>query len=691
MAWNPGRNGSSGIPAPEVSVASGTVRMYFLFMDGASHPGVTPAACASVRPEWAAAGRKLGRYRLGPSLGRGGMGEVVEAWDTVLNRTVAVKVLQEPHPGALLRFMKEAQLQARVSHPNVCRVFDVDVFENVPFIAMQRVQGPNLLEAAPGLALREAVQILADVALAMHAAHRMHLIHRDLKPSNILLERAPAGGWIPYVADFGLAKDLEEDATQTQGIQGTPSYMAPEQRRGEGPLGPPTDVFSLGVTLCVVLGVDREAGFHGLPRNLRRILRRCLEQRPEDRYPTAGALAEDFRRFLDGEPLLGARMVWIRHLRGILRRHPAWTASLAVLLGMGTVLGGLGARQAAISRRRTLLALRFAQDARDVENGLALDLLLPPHDLRPVLGRMSLGLEAMRREVAHLGPEAAGPGNLALGRGYLAMRHLHPALEALEEARKAGLRTPDLALALCETHLEFHRRFATLVDLGFHLPSGLDPGGHLERAQGLFDQAAGAPEASRVLAMARIRAFEGRPRLALDLLQGLLEGRPWFHQVLAEEACARADLGLERQRRGDWAGARVLYREAEAAALEARFIARSDVTGHFAALRWRFHRLQAPHLPAEEALRLLDESEGLVDGALAIRSGSPWAIAAKIKVLLDRARLRHTLGRDPAPDLERADAFLEGATPQPAYVWLISQGRERLAGQRAELGYGRKA
>jgi eukaryotic-like serine/threonine-protein kinase len=307
-------------------------------MDGRS---ASPGPAPSSRPPWALEGRRLGRYRLGPSLGRGGMGEVFEAWDTLLSRPVAVKTLNVPHPAAILRFMKEAQLQARVSHPNVCRIFDVEIADSVPVIAMQLVRGPSLYHVAPDLSLEEAVEILATVAQAMHAAHRVNLIHRDLKPSNILMERSPAGAWVPYVADFGLAKDLEDEGlTQTQGVLGTPTYMAPEQRRGEAALvGPQTDIYALGATLCAVLNLDRrnpvravngttgsygETGplprWSGIPRPLRTILRRCLEERPRDRYPTAAALAEDLRRFLDGEPLAAEHRGWLRRARGILWR-----------------------------------------------------------------------------------------------------------------------------------------------------------------------------------------------------------------------------------------------------------------------------------------------------------------------------------------------------------------------------------
>jgi len=394
------------------------------------------------------------------------MGEVFRAWDTVLDREVALKILEDAHPAAILRFMKEAQLQARVDHPHVCRIFDVEVADGVPCIAMQLVAGPNLRDAAPDLGPREAAAILEAVAEGMHAAHRLNLVHRDLKPGNILLERGPGGAWVPFVADFGLAKDLDEDLTRAGAVVGTPIFMAPEQRAGDAArVGPAADIFALGATLCAVLDLERpmpggrgrllpRPGTPPPPRDLERILLRCLEERPGDRYPDAAALAADLRRFLRGEPLAADRFAWFRRARGLARRHPAWTASLGVALVLGAVFMAWASAEAGAARRRTHLAIRFAGEARELEAAMAMERLLPPHDLAPLLDEMTEGLARIRAEMGRLGPEAQGPGHLALGRGYLAMRFLAEALDALQRAWAHGERSPDAAYALAKVHCE---------------------------------------------------------------------------------------------------------------------------------------------------------------------------------------------------------------------------------------------
>ena len=167
-----------------------------------------------LQPNWLNAQcPREGRYVLGPLLGRGGMGEVQEAWDVVLCRTVALKVLRNMEPAALIRFMHEAQIQARVVHPNICRIYDMETTRAPCRVAMQLVQRPEPGAGLPGAhRCRRWWPSWPRWPRRCTLAHRLNLIHRDLKPSNILLERDAGGPWIPYVCDFGLAMALDEPA-----------------------------------------------------------------------------------------------------------------------------------------------------------------------------------------------------------------------------------------------------------------------------------------------------------------------------------------------------------------------------------------------------------------------------------------------------------------------------------------------
>jgi tetratricopeptide (TPR) repeat protein len=295
------------------------------------------------------------RYRVDALIGVGGMGRVYKAWDNTLRRTVALKFLRGGDPAVEARFAREAQTQARVLHKNVCAVFEVGRHAEQPYIAMQYIAGQTLREVSQSLSTRERVQIMRDVAEAVHTAHKLGLIHRDIKPANILIERTEEGV-TPFVTDFGLARDLEgPGVTQAGAIIGTPQYMAPEQVRGEvEKLDARTDVYGLGATLYDVLaGAPPFAGSsnlqtlyrtlndeapplrkwkHDLPAALEAVVMKCLEKRPERRYSTARELAEELQRFLAGEPVLARPAGPVRRIFRRLRRNRALSASLLLLL-----------------------------------------------------------------------------------------------------------------------------------------------------------------------------------------------------------------------------------------------------------------------------------------------------------------------------------------------------------------------
>jgi len=648
-----------------------------------------------VHPPWAGPGaRRLGRYRLGPLLGQGGMGEVHEAWDTLLDRRVALKSLTVPYAAAILRFMREAQLQARVTHPNVCRIYDVDASGELPFIAMQLVQGPNLLQAAPDLSVKELVEILHAAALAINAAHRLNLVHRDIKPSNILLEPDGMGGRNTFVADFGLAKDLaQEAATQTRVPMGTPEFMAPEQRQGEaGAMGPAVDVYALGATLAAVLELARSSGRgdrggpppglrdpaaapgpRALPKQLRAIIARCREERPADRYHSAGELAEDLRRYLDGEPLLAQRGLRLRELRRALRAHPALVASVAVFVVLGAGFTAWSARMSSRAQRQAALAQRFALDTRDLESRLRIERLIPVHDLRPVRARMFARLERVRRDMAALGPVAQGPGNLALGRGYMALGELDRARTALEMAWRGGYATPEVAYALCQVHCEYAR----LLDDDTRPGAAAAPlearrSAHLKAARSFFDRAGGSSWEPLELGEAGLLVQEGAYAAGLDKARRVFQEAPWLYEAKVEEARALAGIGRERAAQGEVRAALSRFREAQLAARMGQAVGQSDPACYLADLDAQVLVLENQALPLAAALAGWGAAERLADQALAIDPDSPPALRAKVYAVLRRATVLARAGRDPEPDLRRAERYLAPWGESPGLGTLVN-------------------
>src|SRR6202045_160071 len=196
-------------------------------------------------------------YRVDALLGYGGMGVVYRAWHLRLNRAVALKMLRAgpcARRDELERFLREAQAVAALRHPNIVQVHDVGDVEGRPYFTMEFVEGGDLADQIQGVPqpARQAATLVATLADAVHVAHQSGIVHRDLKPANVLLTRDGT----PKVTDFGLARRLEGNGGLTlSGVPvGTPSYMAPEQARGQkAAIGPATDVYALGAILYELL------------------------------------------------------------------------------------------------------------------------------------------------------------------------------------------------------------------------------------------------------------------------------------------------------------------------------------------------------------------------------------------------------------------------------------------------------
>ncbi len=207
--------------------------------------GPTPAAKSG--PE---------EYELLGELGRGGMGVVYKARHRRLNRLVALKMIRGANVDEvqIARFKIEAEAVATLRHPNILQIYDVGEYNGAPYVALELLEGGSLFDRlrASLLPPRQAAEWMVPLVLAMDAAHKAGIVHRDLKPANVLFT---ADG-VPKITDFGLAKRLEKDEGQTRTgqVMGTPSYMAPEQARGDTKLaGPPADIYSLGAILYEML------------------------------------------------------------------------------------------------------------------------------------------------------------------------------------------------------------------------------------------------------------------------------------------------------------------------------------------------------------------------------------------------------------------------------------------------------
>lgn len=275
--------------------------------DDRTHTHLTPALARTVH-----------HYRLVEKIGAGGMGEVYLAEDSKLNRKVALKFMPShlaSNEAMRARFTREAQAAARLDHPNIVTVYEVSDFEDRPFIAMQYIDGKTLRHYAleEPLEIKEIVGLVAQVAEGLAEAHASGIVHRDIKSANIILDRDRR----PKILDFGLAAIVGgEMLTKAGSALGTVAFMSPEQAQGRD-VDPRSDIFALGVvlydlitgrtpfarnsdaaTLSAIVNEEPEplARFkRAVPSEIQRIVSRCLAKNPDQRYPTAVALAADLR------------------------------------------------------------------------------------------------------------------------------------------------------------------------------------------------------------------------------------------------------------------------------------------------------------------------------------------------------------------------------------------------------------
>lgn len=308
--------------------------------------------------------KEFGRYILERKLGEGGMGVVYLALDPALNRRVALKILSDRSPEAIQRFMREAESTAKLKHPHIIQVYEVGGVSNNYYFTMEYVEGASLdaLINKKQLPVKRAAEIVCDIASALHYAHANNLIHRDIKPSNILIDNQGR----PYLTDFGLAKEttgLERALTMSGTVLGTPEYMSPEQATGDkNRTDQRSDVFSLGATLYHSLagqspfkGDDLYRVLEGvmhkdpippkrlvpaISRDIETICLKCLEKEPARRYQSAQELADDLKRFLNGEEILARPTGFITRIWRKSKRNRAASFAVAgaVVILIGVVI-----------------------------------------------------------------------------------------------------------------------------------------------------------------------------------------------------------------------------------------------------------------------------------------------------------------------------------------------------------------
>jgi tetratricopeptide (TPR) repeat protein len=437
---------------------------------------VSPAPPAG-EPEDPLLDRRIGPYLIEQRVGSGGMGSVYKALrQDAYRQQVALKVIRPGLDGEeiLRRFRTERQVLAELQHPHIARLLDGGATDDGrPYFVMEYIDGEPLDRYCERrrLGTRERLELFRTVCEAVQHAHQRQVLHRDLKPGNILVT---ADG-TPKVTDFGLAKRLAgspaplagADQTPSGAILGTPSYMAPEQAGGKrGEVGAAADVYALGAILYELLTgrppfraetpldtllqvlegnpVPPRRLQPKLARDLETVCLKCLQKESGQRYPSVAALADDVRRFLEGDPVWARRVGRFERLWRWCRRKPALTAA-AVLALLGLGIAGFFARQAHLTEEQ-----RRAEKRQYAEE-------------KALLAAMSGNADEAEKAIGEAVLLGSSPGQMCLLRGQVAFHKgdLEVARDHLEQA--VNLMPDSVAaramLALAYMHSGLHARW----------------------------------------------------------------------------------------------------------------------------------------------------------------------------------------------------------------------------------------
>ena len=622
----------------------------------APQPGATPSGFEGLAQphDLPAPGAVIsGKYRLESLVGRGGMGVLYAARHLELGQRVAIKLMQERDPRAVLRFLREARIHARLESPHIPRIYDLGRLPNgSPYIAMEFLEGEDLgrVLARGPLPVPTALDYLQQVCAALREPHAAGIVHRDLKPANLFLVANGTGGCNLKVLDFGISKYLAEDSaepgfTATHSVLGSPLYMSPEQLADSKNVDLRTDLWSLGVIAYQLL--SGQLPFSGsslpalcmsirhaappppsalrpeLPRALDAVVLQCLEKRPEDRIASVGELSSALVRATSPEAAPAPRSSSLAARRSLAvlgfedltaPGSESWLSAAIVQLFSAALMS---------QRELRLVAPeRVAQARRDLRLGVleyARPDALQQLDLALCVDLVLFG--SFLRTVSVPDPR------LRLQLLVKSARDGETLLSCIEEGQESNL-------------YEMTERAAARLRerLGLELPGA----GERDNAKKLLPESA---VAARHYAEGLLELYRQRPARALPLLTTAAELAP--EAPLVRIALARAADGAGRDEQARASAERalglsgVLAREARLA-LEAQY--------HATLRQW-------PQAIAQyQALCMLYPDEldyGVQLARLQMYAGQPEAALATVERLHG---LPGELGNDPRIDLEEARA-----------------------------------
>ncbi len=529
---------------------------------------------------------KIGRYEIISKLGEGGISIVYKAFDSVLKRNVALKVLKVMDPVLIRRFFREARAQAGIEHENICKVYDFGEIDGIPFITMQFIEGLPLQEAVKNMSLEGKLIIIKKVADALQEAHRNGLIHRDIKPSNIMVEIRKDGDEKPYIIDFGLVKKIEEsDSTFPGMIVGTIGYMSPEQIEGKmDEIDGRTDIYGIGALMYKI--ITGEPPFKGetfetlkeamegdpvpliklnksIPKDVEAIVMKCLEKDPKRRYQSAKELSEDIGRFLNGEPTKAkTSIIFSKAFKKAKKNKTIFAVSsiaFIAIIFLITLVFYIQHRE----RIQRGFTIEFEQQIKYIEDTLWYTYSLPLHDIREEIEAVKGRLDQIEKRVKKSGRVACGPGYYALGTGYFALQDYERAKNYLELAwNEYKYRTPNVSYFLSLSLMMIYKMEDMKADrvadseIRNKIKEGIKKE-YLYRAIELADMGRGAEIETWEYVEALKTFYDGKYSETLKKINLLKERFPWFYDAKKLEGETYRKSGIESMQKGE--KERVLY------------------------------------------------------------------------------------------------------------------------------------
>jgi serine/threonine-protein kinase len=587
------------------------------------------------------------KYRFISFIGEGGMGRVYKAIDTKLNRPVALKFIRGEDPDLIQRFIREARAQASVDHENVCQIYEAGEVDGKLYIAMQFIGGQTLTQMQSILTLEQKVTLIKEVAEGLHAAHRLGLIHRDIKPGNIMVERQEDGGYRPYVMDFGLVREVQSGGMTLTGtaVIGTPEYMAPEQALGDlQKMDRRVDLYSLGATFYALLSgtppftassvlellkkvLEEEPKplskvVRTVPLDLETIVMKCIEKEPERRYDSAKALAEDLQRYLEAEPVLARPATITYRLAKKARKNKLLVTISALASAAILILAAYGIRTELQARQKAALAQQFGQQVERMDAIMRIAHTIPLHDTRIEKQLVRQNMQEIKNRMQTMGDTASGPGNYALGRGYLSLDQYALSRKHLETAWNEGYRTPEAAYALGLAYGKLYQKELEAVENIRNKDAREARRAEIEKeyripAVQYLKQSRNAQTAAPEYAEGLIDFYEKRFESALRKASEAIVKIPWLYEAKILEGSILMSIANDRRAAGDTAGAMEAYANVEKAYLSAAKIGESDVETYAGLCTlWTNIMYTQIYSSGEEIGTALQKAEGACNQAL---------------------------------------------------------------------------